>query len=341
MIEKRALSKRQLEKVVKMHKSKITGKRTIEKMIASLERDGINWREYKEICQCLFCFADFDPLKNCEKAGRKSRYCSAECREMHRISKQKKQKTCSCQICESQFIPANTQCKSIKYCSHKCKSIARERFRNDPLKAEHRRIKAKEKTASKIKHCKNCGAVISGKSLRFCSDQCRAQKRRESRIASRALYFSIPENRDKVNHFKREYTKRDTVKTKINESQRSRNKRRRKEDPMFLLKERIRCRTKAAFMGGGFTKGSKTREMLGCSWEVFKAHIEAQFVKGMKWSNRHLWHLDHIVPLASAKNEDDLVKLSHFSNLRPLWADENIQKKDKIVECQPELTMIL
>jgi len=75
---------------------------------------------------------------------------------------------------------------------------------------------------------------------------------------------------------------------------------------MYLAKERIRNRTKAAFLGQGFTKGCKTREMLGCTWDQFKIHIEKQFSKGMRWSNRELWHIDHIVPLASAQTPEDL-----------------------------------
>jgi hypothetical protein len=79
--------------------------------------------------------------------------------------------------------------------------------------------------------------------------------------------------------------------------------------------------------------------MLGCSFEVFKAHLQKQFTKGMGWHNMSKWHIDHIVPLASAKTESELIALAHFSNLRPMWAADNMSKHAKIVTCQPELTL--
>jgi hypothetical protein len=46
----------------------------------------------------------------------------------------------------------------------------------------------------------------------------------------------------------------------------------------------------------------------------------------MSWENRAEWHIDHIVPLATAKCEEDVIKLNHFTNLRPLWAADNLKK---------------
>ena len=70
--------------------------------------------------------------------------------------------------------------------------------------------------------------------------------------------------------------------------------------------------------------------MLGVDWEVCKAHIERQFTKGMNWSNYGEFHIDHIIPLASAKTEQELKKLCHYSNLQPLWAVDNLIKSAKI-----------
>jgi hypothetical protein len=52
----------------------------------------------------------------------------------------------------------------------------------------------------------------------------------------------------------------------------------------------------------------------------------------MTWDNRSEWHLDHIIPLSSAKTEEELYKLCHYTNLQPLWAVENMKKGNKIVE---------
>jgi hypothetical protein len=71
--------------------------------------------------------------------------------------------------------------------------------------------------------------------------------------------------------------------------------------------------------------------MLGCSWEQLRDHIENQFVSGMTWEDKHLWHIDHIVPLSSAKTVEELEKLCHYTNLQPLWASDNMSKGAKLV----------
>ncbi len=50
----------------------------------------------------------------------------------------------------------------------------------------------------------------------------------------------------------------------------------------------------------------------------------------MTWDNRGLWHIDHTIPLASAENEGELLRLCHFSNTRPMWAADNHRKGDKL-----------
>jgi len=109
-----------------------------------------------------------------------------------------------------------------------------------------------------------------------------------------------------------------------------RSKARRKTDPVFAMTCRIRSAVGDAFRRMGYTKRSKTQAILGCSWMEFKTHIERQFVKGMHWGNRSAWHIDHIIPIATAITEDDVVRLNHFTNLRPMWALDNIRKGAEI-----------
>jgi hypothetical protein len=58
--------------------------------------------------------------------------------------------------------------------------------------------------------------------------------------------------------------------------------------------------------------------------------LEKQFVVGMSWDNRNKWHIDHIIPLSSAKTEEEIYKLAHYTNLQPLWAEDNLSKGDTI-----------
>ena len=114
-------------------------------------------------------------------------------------------------------------------------------------------------------------------------------------------------------------------------------KERMQTDNLFRLQHRLRTRTSQAFKAQGYSKKTKTQQMLGVDWEVAKAHIERQFKKGMSWSNYGEWHIDHIIPLASAKTEAELIKLCHYRNLQPLWAEENLSKNATIQESQTYL----
>jgi len=75
----------------------------------------------------------------------------------------------------------------------------------------------------------------------------------------------------------------------------------------------------------GNTKGQSTKELLGCSIDFLKIHLEKQFTSGMKWENYGDWHIDHIRPcydfdLSKPKEQ---YKCFNYSNLRPLWAIDN------------------
>ena len=84
-----------------------------------------------------------------------------------------------------------------------------------------------------------------------------------------------------------------------------------------------------------FLKGKKNTsfEIIGCTPQELKIHLENKFLDGMNWLNygKYGWHIDHIIPLSSAKNEEDLYKLFHYTNLQPLWATDNLKKKNKIL----------
>jgi len=82
----------------------------------------------------------------------------------------------------------------------------------------------------------------------------------------------------------------------------------------------------------GYSKHGKTAEVLGCSFEELKRHIEKQFRKGMTWENygKSGWHIDHIVPIGAASSPEEMEPLVHYLNLQPLWAEENMAKSDDI-----------
>ncbi len=72
-------------------------------------------------------------------------------------------------------------------------------------------------------------------------------------------------------------------------------------------------------------------ELLGCTIDELKRYLEQQFKEGMTWDNYGEWHVDHIKPCASFNffNENEQKECFHFTNLQPLWAEDDMKKHDK------------
>lgn len=154
------------------------------------------------------------------------------------------------------------------------------------------------------------------------------RKRLEYRSANKkkaasnyADWYAQEENKLKKLSYMRDYNK-----TTAN----PRTRRRYETDHVFAVATRCRARLAKALQRFGYAKNGKTQDLIGCSYEDLVSHIESQFVDGMDWHNRNEWHIDHIIPVASAKTEEELLALFHFSNLQPLWADENRRKGARI-----------
>jgi hypothetical protein len=103
---------------------------------------------------------------------------------------------------------------------------------------------------------------------------------------------------------------------------------------LYKLKINVRNRVKIFIKSVNFdVKTNNTYNLVGCTPKELKIYLEKQFTEGMSWDNHKLtgWHIDHITPLSSAKTEDDVYKLCHYTNLQPLWCNENYKKGTKIL----------
>lgn len=152
------------------------------------------------------------------------------------------------------------------------------------------------------------------------------ESNKESCKESRRRYAS--ENKLSLNAAKRarEARRFEQDPNGFREWNRDRTARKRSRNIKSRLSNLMRNRVVSAIRHGGYQKRTRTSELLGCSWNDFIEHIQRQFSIGMSWSNYGKWHIDHIIPLASAASEDALIKLFHYTNLQPLWAEDNIRK---------------
>jgi len=118
------------------------------------------------------------------------------------------------------------------------------------------------------------------------------------------------------------------------------NKKRRRDNYLVLLKETIASSIYKSIKQNNFYKKKKTVDILGCTVDEFRKHIEKQFENWMSWDNygnlcetlepNCSWDLDHIIPISSAKNEEEIYALNHWSNFQPLcsYINRNIKRNN-------------
>jgi hypothetical protein len=108
-----------------------------------------------------------------------------------------------------------------------------------------------------------------------------------------------------------------------------RKRKKEKEDTMSGFIQKMRQMIRKALKRGGYTKKSRTYEILGAEYEFVRNYIQNLFVDGMTWDNYGEWEYDHIIPISSGKTEEEVIKLCHYSNLQPLWKLDNRLKGNK------------
>jgi hypothetical protein len=110
-------------------------------------------------------------------------------------------------------------------------------------------------------------------------------------------------------------------------------KSRKKIDPTFKVLRNVRVRLNCFLKKKNIIKSKETISLIGCQLEILIEHLESKFLTGMTWENygKGGWHIDHIAPLSSAKNEDEIYPLCNYTNLQPLWEKDNLKKSNKVL----------
>ena len=111
-----------------------------------------------------------------------------------------------------------------------------------------------------------------------------------------------------------------------------RRKKRKETDIIFKLKEQVRDTIKKSFRGILKGKRGRTKEILGCDLDFFIAYLLKTYKNnyGVDYDNKEKVHIDHIIPLATAKTKEEVIKLCHYTNLQLLKAKDNLSKNDKL-----------
>ena len=112
-----------------------------------------------------------------------------------------------------------------------------------------------------------------------------------------------------------------------------RSKRRKEQynsDPNYKLSCLLRSRIYETLKAVNASKNHRTHDLVGCTISEARLYLESLFEEGMTWDNNtHSgWHIDHIIPCTyfNLQDPEEQKKCFHYTNLRPLWASENLSK---------------
>lgn len=184
-----------------------------------------------------------------------------------------------------------------------------------------------------MKVCSNCGTAETckwysgpicnschGKAFRAKNPDYHRKYQQKQYAISEA--FRIKDSERKKKLYEAQYER-------IIEKRRLYQQERLKTDPLFKLKRNLRSRLNKAVQFG-YKAGSAVDD-LGCSIEELKIYLELRFQPGMTWNNYGDWHIDHVKPLASfdITDPDQVKQACHYTNLQPLWKEDNLRKGDK------------
>ena len=107
---------------------------------------------------------------------------------------------------------------------------------------------------------------------------------------------------------------------------------RKQNDPVYKLKCQARKTIYSSFTRAGYVKQEKCESIVGLKQDAFIEYLLKTYEKnyGKSWDGEEPVHVDHIIPLATANTEEDVIRLCHYTNLQLLTAKDNILKGDKL-----------
>jgi hypothetical protein len=221
-------------------------------------------------------------------------------------------------------------CKSgygnnCKLCEAKVNKDYREKNKNK-IKQKNQKFIETHKDYFKKRYEKNKKQILAKQKINY-------KKIKDKKLNYDKNYRII--NKEKIVERKKQWynkNKKIIIQKNINYA-----KKRKETDELYRLKISIKTNIYNSLKRKNY-KNYRTHEILSCSFEEFKTHLESKFEPWMTWDNYGLyngtemfgWDIDHIIPLSSAKTEKDIIKLNHYTNLQPLCSYINRVVKKSI-----------
>lgn len=287
---------------------------------------------------CLVCGKEF---KQNQGAGRQREYCSDLCRRAANYTKVKGGSVLTCPVCRKEFEQKLGRGRPGKCCSRIC-SKAND-YANVKAGISGRRLVTKT--------CAGCGIIFEtrNKGRKYCSRKCTVDATKTyggSILACPVCGKDYPQNHKDQKYCSPEchgISLRKPAEEKLR-TNRIREKTRKRTDPAFALKCRVRVLMYHSLRGN--KGGRKWQDLIGYSVEDLRRHLEKKFTSGMTWERfmDGQIHVDHKVPVAvhniTSTNDPDFKKCWALKNLQPLWWYDNLSKHDRIDQpFQPSLAI--
>ena len=166
------------------------------------------------------------------------------------------------------------------------------------------------------KKCTKCGEVKSldefsnakhgknGKASRCKDCDKEYYKNNREKLIKNAKAYSF-KNKEKIVKYKKDYFQKNKdelwrkLKIKIN------------SDSILKLSYNIRSNIAKSIKNQGYTKKTKTYNMLKCDYNFFMTWLNGVASNGNTYGIGDL-HLDHVIPISLAETEDEAILLSHY-----------------------------
>jgi hypothetical protein len=160
--------------------------------------------------------------------------------------------------------------------------------------------------------------------------ECKKQGQRAYRVKNKEKDAAYREARKEYKkEYQRIYCKANAE--RITETKRAYVANREATDPLFKLMRRVRSLIRDSFKRKYSKKSTKAQAILGCDFATLDSHLTITALNNYGfWSKYESYHIDHIVPITTAKNEQELIALNRYTNLQYLYPQDNLKKSDRL-----------